>query len=276
MYVDPDISRWLTTLTPVDIADLPVARVASAKNQVRTRGANREYRGHSGGPWKVIGHGSRVIVNIHGGGFVLGSTSSDDPENELLARKLGCTVVSPEYGLAPENPYPGPLTQCCQALTWVVDNLDPHPVVMGHSAGGGLAAMVTQWALDQGIELGAQVLIEPEVDPRCASASMKTYAEGPVWTKANGELSWQYLLQGERVEVPARLAPPTYVIVNQSDPLRDEGIAYALRLADAGTPVTLKMYPGTVHGSMSCMDAAVTRKAYEELLAFLKAAFSRR
>lgn len=276
MYVDPDISRWLTTLTPVDIADLPVARAASAKNQVRTRGANREYRGHSGGPWKVIGHGSRVIVNIHGGGFVLGSTSSDDPENELLARKLGCTVVSPEYGLAPENPYPAPLTQCCDALAWVVRNLDPHPVVMGHSAGGGLAAMVTQWALDQGIELGAQVLIEPEVDPRCASASMETYAEGPVWTKANGELSWQYLLQGRSVEVPARLAPPTYVIVNQSDPLRDEGIAYTLRLADAGTPVTLKMYPGTVHGSMSCMDAAVTRKAYEELLAFLKAAFSRR
>ena len=170
MYVDPDISRWLTTLTPVDIADLPVARVASAKNQ----GAVCARGGHNSSPWKVIGRGSRVIVNIHGGGFVLGSTSSDDPENELLARKLGCTVVSPEYGLAPENPYPAPLTQCCDALAWVVRNLDPHPVVMGHSAGGGLAARVTQWALDKGIELGAQVLLEPEVAPRCGAASMET------------------------------------------------------------------------------------------------------
>lgn len=265
MYIDPDIASWLDSLVPLDIADLPTARQASAKNQ---QGA--AFPGTHDGKMKVMGDGSRVIFNIHGGGFVLGSTSGDDPENTLLVDELGVTVVSPEYGLAPENPYPGPVAECCEALEYIVRQLDPHPLIMGHSAGGGLAAMVTQWALEQGIVPAAQVLIEPELDPACASESMRTYAAGPVWTAANGRLSWDYLLNGKELTIPARSAPATYVIVNQSDPLRDEGLRYALALADAGTPVTIKMYPGTVHGSMSCMGAGVTAHAYEELLAFIR------
>ena len=265
MYIDPEIATWLTGLIPLDIADLPAARRASAFNQA---GATCE--GTHDGEMKIMGSGPRAIFNIHGGGFVLGSTTSDDPENALLIRELGVSVVSPEYELAPENPYPGPLTQCCKALQRVVRELDPHPIIMGHSAGGGLAAMVTQWALKNGIAPAAQVLIEPEIDPTLSTQSMKTYAAGPVWTAANGRLSWDYLLGGKELTIPARQAPQTYVVVNHSDPLRDEGVNYALALADAGTPVTLKMYPGTTHGSMSCLTAGVTTHAYDELIAYIR------
>ena len=130
--------------------------------------------------------------------------------------------------------------------------------------------MATQWALQNGIEPAAQVLIEPEIDPTLSTQSMKTYAAGPVWTAANGRLSWDYLPDGKELTIPAGKAPQTYVVVNHSDPLRDEGVNYALALADAGTPVTLKMYPGTTHGSMSCLTAGVTTHAYDELIAYIR------
>ena len=273
MFIDPQLDAWLKTLTPLDIADLTTAREASSRNQGGAEAVPAEWHGNL----KVFrsekgeGQSGPTIYNIHGGGFVLGSTTSDDPENTMLMDRLGATVVSPEYSLAPESPFPTAFHQCCEGLRWVADNIDSRPIIMGHSAGGGLAAVVAQWGVDNGIDVGGQILIEPELDPTLLSKSMRTYEHGPVWTRANAVLSWQYYLgdKGDQPYATVRenpgVIPRTYIIVNQSDPLRDEGIEYAQKLADSGTPVTLKMYPGTVHGSMSCLQAEITQLAYEEL-----------
>jgi acetyl esterase/lipase len=215
------------------------------------------------------------LLYIHGGGFVVGSIDGEDARARELAATADAVVVSVEYRLAPEDPFPAGLNDCYAALIYLSKNtaelgVDPTRMgVAGASAGGGLAAATALMARDQGgPELCMQYLGIPELDDRLETGSMYAYTDTPVWNRPNAVLSWQYYLSGQQptaYAAPARAEdltglPPTYVDVCEFDPLRDEGIGYAQRLVLAGVPVELHLYPGTFHGSSMIAGAAVAQR----------------
>jgi acetyl esterase/lipase len=149
------------------------------------------------------------------------------------------------------------------------------------SAGGGLAAALTLFVRDHGgPPLRFQVLDAPVLDDRLQTASMRTFVDTPLWCRHDAELSWRHYL-GERdgnvpvYAAPARAAdlsglPPGYVSVYENDPLRDEGLAYASRLLEAGVQVELHLFPGTFHRSTVVAGAAVSRRQTEETVTALQ------
>jgi acetyl esterase/lipase len=209
-----------------------------------------------------------ALVYFHGGGFVVGSLDLYDADCRRIAAEVGAVVVSVDYRLAPEHPFPAPLEDCYAALTWVAEHavelgVDPDRIAVGgESAGGGLAAGVALLARDRGgPQLCLQLLGIPELDDRMESESMRTLgADSPITTIANGEISWDsYLGAGVRgtdqvsaYAAPARAAdlaglPPALVTAYELDALRDEDIAYAQRLMASGVPTELHVYPGAFH-----------------------------
>lgn len=235
-----------------------------------------------------------VLVWFHGGGFVLGTAESSDPFCVGVARKLRFAVANVEYRLAPETPYPGPLDDCYAALTHVYTHadelgIDPARIAVGgQSAGGGLAAGTVLRARDEGIvPVAFQVLDIPELDDRLTTPSMTTFVDTPMWNRPNAVASWQCYL-GDRSgtdDVPAYAAPAretdlrglprTYLTAMELDPLRDEGIGYALGMLAAGVSVELHSFPGTFHGSAMVRTAEVSRRAHREMLRALGDALAR-
>jgi acetyl esterase/lipase len=223
------------------------------------------------------------IVHIHGGGFCFGSVEMEHAGTLAAANAARAVVVSVEYRLAPEHPFPAGLEDCYAALVWVASEaaalgVDTERIgVMGQSAGGGLAAGLALLARDRGgPRLCFQALGIPELDHRLETASMREFVDTPLWNRPNAILSWRCYLGEAPGEVspyasPAvakdlRGLPPAYVSTMEFDPLRDEGIAYALRLLEAGVPVELHQFPGTFHGSGLVASAAVSRRAQAEWL----------
>jgi len=221
------------------------------------------------------------VLYIHGGGFCFGSIEFEHASALSVAHRTGAVVVSVEYRLAPENPFPAGIDDCYAALVWFASEASTLGVdagriaVMGQSAGGGLAAGLALMARDRGgPSLCFQLLGIPELDHRLETASMKTFVDTPLWNRPNAIMSWRCYL-GER---PGRVSmyaspaiaedlsglPPAYVSTMEFDPLRDEGIEYALRLLRAGVAVELHQYPGTFHGSSLVTGAAVSRRAHTE------------
>jgi len=231
--------------------------------------------------------GRPALLDIHGGGFVLGSIEIEHAFATQLARELGVVVVAPEYRLAPEYPFPAGLEDCYAALRWLHEGaahlgVDVDRVgVGGQSAGGGLAAATALLARDRGgPALCFQFLGIPELDHRLETASMRAFVDTPLWNRANAELSWQYYLGVDTAAVSPYASPaiapdlhglpPAYVTTMEFDPLRDEGIRFALRLLEAGVSVELHSFPGTFHGSMMVTTAAVSRRAHTELVDALR------
>ncbi|WP_033294005.1 alpha/beta hydrolase [Amycolatopsis jejuensis] len=231
-----------------------------------------------------------ALVYIHGGGFFMGSRDMDDGHASRIAAEVGAVVVSVEYRLAPEHPFPAGLEDCYAALAWVAKSaselgIDPDRLAVGgESAGGGLAAACALLARDRGgPALCFQYLEYPEIDDRLATASMLAYEDTPLWNKPAAEISWDYYLgAGKRgtadvspYAAPARAEdlsglPPAFVSACQFDPLRDEDIAYAQRLAQANVPTELVLYPGTVHGSKLVREAAISRRMNADVIAALR------
>jgi len=231
------------------------------------------------------------LLYIHGGGFILGTVAMFDGEAKRIAAEVGVVVVSVEYRLAPEDPYPAGLDDCFAALVWAAKSADELGIdparlaVGGDSAGGGLAAATALLARDRGgPELCFQYLGIPELDDRLSTPSMQAYVDTPLWHRPAAEFSWDSYLGGPGVRgtdevspyaAPARMSdlsglPPAFVNVCQFDPLRDEGIAYAQRLAQANVPTELVLYPGTFHGSGMIVQAAVTQRIATDQLAALR------
>jgi acetyl esterase len=216
------------------------------------------------------------LLFIHGGGFVVGTAAMNDSSCMEFADKLGIVVVSVEYRLAPEHPFPAATDDTYAALTWMANKatelgIDPERIgIAGISAGGGIAAGVALMARDRGgPALCFQYLDVPEIDDRLATPSMTTYVDTPMWNQPKAVFSWQSYLGGaQEVSVyaaPSRAEdlsglPPTVVVACQFDPLRDEDIDYAQRLMQAGVPTELRAYPGTFHGSPVAVDAAVSKR----------------
>ena len=212
-----------------------------------------------------------TILLFHGGGFVIGDLDTHDATSRRLSTDVGAVVVSVDYRLAPEHPFPAAVEDADAALRWVVAHVadfggDPDRVaVAGDSAGANLAAVAAQLATADGIPLAAQLLAYPTVDPDGDYPSTTENAEGYFLTRADMEWFFtRYLgvpIDTERAHElaadprvsPLRATtlaglPPAIVATAEFDPLRDEGDAYAAALAAAGVRVEHRQFPGLIHG----------------------------
>ncbi|MEV7010901.1 alpha/beta hydrolase [Streptosporangium sp. NPDC051022] len=202
-----------------------------------------------------------AIVYFHGGGWVFGSVERNDALGRDLSARNGAVVVSVDYRLAPEHPFPAAADDAWAAVEDVFARpeaygADPARIaVCGDSAGGNLAAVAAWRARDAGLRLVHQMLIYPVLDVAMDTPSYRACATG--FGLGADEMAWfaeQY--GGDPADpalVPLRLAdkaglPPATVITAEYDPLRDEAETYAARLASAGVPVELRRYDGAVHG----------------------------
>ena len=221
------------------------------------------------------------ILYLHGGGFCIGSIETEHLGAVGLTNAVQAVVVSVDYRLAPEHPYPAGLDDCYAALEYLarLDGVDPTRIaVHGQSAGGGLSAATAVLARDRGgPALCFQALGIPELDDRLETPSMTAFTGTPMWARPQAIKSWEYYLGGQQADgyaAPARTEdlsglPPTFLATCELDPLRDEGLTYAMRLLAAGVPVELHNYPGAFHGAMLVPGAAVVQRMQDDLVGAL-------
>jgi acetyl esterase len=209
-----------------------------------------------------------VVVFFHGGGFVHGSIQSHDPMARRLAVELEAIVVSVDYRLAPEHPFPIGHNDCYTVVCWVAEecasfNGDPaRLIVAGDSAGGNMAATVSLHARDEGgPAIALQILIYPstimfgdESESRLqfvgyllTEADMKTYHSWYIADTGLGDHPYASPLLAPDLS----LLPPAYIMTAAMDPLRDQGKAYADRLREADIPVVYRNFDGMIHAFMS-------------------------
>jgi acetyl esterase len=198
-----------------------------------------------------------TLVFFHGGGFVIGDLDSYDAQCRLLCSRVGLTVVSVDYGLAPEHPFPAGLEDALAAFDWAVEHEAGPVVVGGDSAGGNLSAVVAQTRREAGI--AAQLLIYPAADLLNEYPSMDENGEGLFLTR--DDMDWfhhHYLGDDEAARSDPRASPllakdlsglpKALVYTAQYDPLRDAGNAYAEALSAAGVDVVHRCFEGLIHG----------------------------
>jgi len=206
-----------------------------------------------------------VLVYYHGGGWVIGDLETHDTLCRQLANGAGCAVVAVDYRMGPEHRFPAAVDDCIAATQWVHDhasalNLDATRLAVGgDSAGGNLAAVVTIAARESGtLPVVFQLLIYPATDQRCDSASHRTLGEGYLLTTET-----MVYFRGHYIAEPAQHVdwraspllhpdlsrlPPAFVLTAGFDPLRDEGLAYAQRLSEAGVRSTQLCFERQIHG----------------------------
>ncbi|MBX5449994.1 alpha/beta hydrolase [Thermogemmatispora sp.] len=207
-----------------------------------------------------------ALLWIHGGGYVIGSVEQDDLLAQHLAESVGCLVASVDYRLAPEHPFPAAVEDCYAALKWMASRADElgldrrRLAIGGASAGGGLTAALALLTRDRGeIPLIFQLLIYPMLDDRDATRSSELFAEAPIWNREDNRRGWRAYL-GEAAGGPdvspyaaaaraqdLRGLPPAFMAVGAAEIFLDEDVDYALRLAHAGVPVELQVYPRAYH-----------------------------
>lgn len=226
-----------------------------------------------------------ALLWIHGGGYVIGSAAQDDAQCRRFASRLGVTVASVEYRLAPQNPYPAGLEDCYTALTWLagLPAVDPDRIAIGGaSAGGGLAAALALLARDRGeVPLIGQLLVYPMLDDRTVGSEYDDPGHR-LWTQESNRFGWSAYLGGAdpEVAVPARRQdlrglPPAWIGVGSLDLFHDEDIAYAARLHEAGVPCDVEVIEGAFHGFDGVVPkAAVSRSFFDSQCAALRRAFT--
>jgi acetyl esterase/lipase len=221
-----------------------------------------------------------ALVYFHGGAFVLGQVELFDAMCGSYAANADIVVVSVDYRLAPEHPFPAGVEDCYAALEWTAANADDLAVaptavaVGGLSAGGALAAAVALMARDRnGPAIAFQLLVNPVLDDRLETVSVRAFTDTPMWKSHDAAVMWDLYLGPERRHVspyaaPARATdlsglPPAYVLTSEFDPLRDEGITYALRMLQAGVQVELHNVAGAFHG-FDVFPTTISRAAAAE------------
>ncbi|MDN4162591.1 alpha/beta hydrolase [Nocardioides abyssi] len=219
---------------------------------------------------------SGALLWVHGGGTVMGSAAQDDLLCSELARDVGVVVVSVDYRLAPENPFPTPLDDCAAALAWLrasADELgvDPERIAVGGaSAGGLLAAALAQRTADEGEPVAFQLLVYPMLDDRTNLRADHGGRGRFLWTPASNRFGWTSYLGHELADdgedrpyaVPARRTdlaglPPAWIGVGDLDLFHDEDLEYAARLRAAGVACDVHVEPGMYHAADAFLgDAA--------------------
>ncbi len=212
-----------------------------------------------------------LVLFFHGGGFVVGSLDTHDTFCRHFAQGLGCILVAVDYRLAPEHPFPAATEDAWRALHWLhvhaseLGGDGTRIALAGDSAGGNLAAVTALRARsDLGPPLRAQILIYPMTDHGDhPTASQLEFANGFGLSLESLRWFWkQYLAPGQDYRHPQisplcasdlHGLPPTLIVTAECDVLRDEAEAYAARLDDAGVAVTLRRYPGMIHGFMGML-----------------------
>jgi acetyl esterase/lipase len=204
------------------------------------------------------------IYFIHGGGMILGDVEGEDPVASAICEHVGAVVVSVEYRLAPENPYPAPVEDCYAGLLWMAAHatelgFDPDRLaVYGGSAGGGLTIATVMLARDRGgPAIKFQMPIYPMIDDRNETASCHEITDIGLWDRAGNIEAWKWYLgdgKADQYAAPARAEdlsglPPTFIDVGTVDLFRDEDIAFAQRLMQAGVPTELHVNPGAYHAA---------------------------
>ncbi|HVT63985.1 MAG TPA: alpha/beta hydrolase [Mycobacteriales bacterium] len=263
-----------------------LAQVRSVEDITVTGGAGeraaRLYRPDVDGPVPTM-------VFFHGGGFVIGDIETHDDQARLICRDGEMVVVSVDYRLAPEHPFPAGLEDCLAATRWAAANIDSlggdasKLLVGGDSAGGNLSANVALACRGEGPALAAQFLIYPGVDftEDGDFPSRVENAEGYFLTAE--DMLWfreQYLPDGIDPAAPGLSPiavsdltglPPAVIGVAEFDPLRDEGLAYGKALADAGVEVVVRRYDGMIHGFFGFTQlSAGAAEASSDMIRLLK------
>ncbi|MFI6474128.1 MULTISPECIES: alpha/beta hydrolase [unclassified Streptomyces] len=281
MNLRPDLAALVEGIPYLDVRDPQAARATLKELEAQWEPADTSaitvaeqlIPGPEGAPDVVVRvyspkapgpHGG--LLWIHGGGFVMGSLETEHNQCVWFASQAKCVVVSVQYRLAPEHPFPAGAEDCYAALRWLAAQAGELGVVPGRlgvagcSAGGALAAAVALMARDrQGPELALQLLTFPVTDDRMDTPSARRFHDTPVWSTPQSEAMWRHYL-GEGHEqretspyaAPNRAAtlaelPPAHIVTAEYDPLRDEGIRYGQRLLEAGVPVTLHQWSGAFH-----------------------------
>jgi acetyl esterase/lipase len=307
--IDPELVPWLSMLPETDLTLDPVAareRMAGllellpkyeVPESLRTREVTVPGRDGAPGVRARIylpvepSDGLRAgYLQIHGGGFVMGDIDTFEQQAAEVAADCDAVVITPDYRLAPEHPFPAGAEDCYATLEWFAAHadelgVDPERIAVGgESAGGGLAATVALLARDrQGPALCFQCLDIPELDDRLETPSMIQFVDTPLWNRPAAEQSWKYYLSGEqdqsalRYAAPSRMEdlsglPPAFVATSEFDPLRDEGLIYAQRLLAAGVTTEVHSYTGTFHGSGLVQGAAVSQRMAADKKAALRRA----
>jgi acetyl esterase len=230
-----------------------------------------------------------LLLFFHGGGWMFGDLDTHDAVCRFLAERSGVRVLAVDYRLAPEHPFPAAYDDALEAFRWLGKNAeslgaDPGRLAVGgDSAGGCLAATTALAAAEEGLPLAFQLLVYPGTDMRGGSESRALFAQGFYLTKAFMDLACECYapdpvqhtdprMSPVYAEVPPGLAP-AYIVTAGFDPLRDEGEAYARRLAEAGVEVELERFPDQIHGFFNVVGAGRTaRAANAEIAAKLGAA----
>ncbi len=241
----------------------------------------------------VAEEGLPLLVYFHGGGFVLRSIETHDRLCRRLAVLNRAVVVSVGYRLAPEHKFPVPLHDAFDALVWAAAQARrwgtsaERLVVAGDSAGGNLATVCCMLARQAGgPAIQAQVLIYPTTDATFSHPSVEEFAEGYLLTKAMMEwFLWQYQRRPEDRTDPLfsplftedlQGLPDALVLTAGLDPLRDEGAAYARKLAEAGVRTVYRNFPRMIHGFFNMPRLAPQAlEAHEEIRRFLQAVFAK-
>ena len=220
---------------------------------------------------------------IHGGGYILGDLDVDDYNLRQMCVNTGCVILSTNYRLAPEDPFPAPVEDCYASLKWMVENCESLGIdksriaIGGGSAGGGLAAGLVIMTRDRGeIEVAFQLLIYPMIDDRNITPSSHTITDQRTWDRDKNIFAWKAYLgestEGDNVSPYAAAAraedlsglPPAYIAVGELDLFLDEDIEYAQRLLQAGVSTELHVYPGATHGFDSILTASVSKRFITE------------
>lgn len=235
-----------------------------------------------------------AVLHIHGGAYIIGTPEMSVPELSETARQLGVAILSVDYRLAPEHPFPAGIEDCYTALGWLHANaaalgVDPARIaVMGESAGGGLAAALALLARDRGdYPLAFQLLDALMMDDRTCIRPRNPVTGEFIFGPDDNRFGWSCLLGGEPGQgdvspyaAAARATrleglPPALIAVGALDLFLDENVDYAMRLIAAGVAVELHVYPGCPHGYVIAADAPVSQRALRDKREALRRALVR-
>ena len=236
-----------------------------------------------------------LIVYFHGGGWVIGTVAAYHPFTATLAERTGCAVLSVDYRLAPENPFPAPLEDAKAAFAWAATHAEckigmrpPVIIAMGDSAGGNLATVASRLHNEAGTlqKIDLQVLAYPVTGHDFDTGSYREFAEGNLLTRNDMKWFWNHYLPDETKRSDPNASPlhakdlakvpPGIIITAGRDPLRDEGEEYGKRLQGAGVKTEIVRGEGLVHGFLSMINYAPSAgRAFDQMVNTIAAATER-